>query len=57
MVIRLVNISGQVLYMKEIKNVKKFTENINVSEFAKGIYYLKVNAGGVSKIKEIAIVR
>ena len=45
MTLELVNISGQTVYRNEVKSVYSYTEEIDASAFAKGVYYLKVNDG------------
>jgi hypothetical protein len=41
--IALYNLQGQVVYSNVISNVTKYVNTIDVSELAKGVYYLKVN--------------
>jgi hypothetical protein len=53
--IELVNISGQVVYRNEVKSVYSLTETIDVREFAKGVYYLKVNNGEEVKIEKVVV--
>ena len=54
-VIELVNIQGQKVYRKEIKNVTNSFENINISKYAKGIYYLRVNNGTDVAIRKVVV--
>jgi hypothetical protein len=53
--IELVNISGQVVYRLEEKSVYSLTEKIDVREFAKGVYYLKVNNGTEIQIEKVVV--
>jgi hypothetical protein len=53
--VELVNISGQVVYRNEVKAVYSYNENIDASEFAKGVYYLKVNDGTEVKVEKVVI--
>jgi hypothetical protein len=53
--IELVNISGQVVYRLEEKSVYSLTEKIDVREFAKGVYYLKVNNGSEIQIEKVVV--
>ena len=53
--LELVNISGQVVYRNEVKGVYDYTEKIDATEFAKGVYYLKVNNGEGVKIEKVVI--
>jgi len=41
--IELMNVQGQIVYSNVINNVTKYVNAIDVSELAKGVYYLKVN--------------
>jgi hypothetical protein len=53
--VELVNISGQVVYRNEVKAVYTYNEDIDASEFAKGVYYLKVNDGSEVKVEKVVI--
>ena len=55
MTIELVNISGQVVYRNNVKAAYSYTEEIDASEFAKGVYYLKVNDGNGVKIEKVVV--
>jgi len=37
------NIQGQTVYQNQVKSVLNYQENINLTQFAKGMYFLKVN--------------
>jgi hypothetical protein len=37
------NIQGQAVYQNQVKSVLNYQENINLTQFAKGMYFLKVN--------------
>ena len=54
-VVELVNIQGQHVYRKEINNVTNSVENIDISQFAKGIYYLRVNNGTDVAIRKVIV--
>ena len=54
-VVELLNIQGQKVYRKEIKNVTNSVENIDISQFAKGIYYLRVNNGTDVAIRKVVV--
>ncbi|RLD56401.1 MAG: hypothetical protein DRJ01_15300, partial [Bacteroidetes bacterium] len=54
-VVELVNIQGQHVYRKEINNVTNSVENIDISQFAKGIYYIKVNNGTDVAIRKVVV--
>ncbi|MCD6333492.1 MAG: T9SS type A sorting domain-containing protein, partial [Bacteroidales bacterium] len=53
--LELVNISGQVVYRNEVKGVYSYTDKIDASEFAKGVYYLKVNNGEEVKVEKVVV--
>ncbi|MCK5822461.1 MAG: T9SS type A sorting domain-containing protein [Bacteroidales bacterium] len=55
LVIQLVNIQGQLVYHKDVDNVKDYKDEINVSDLPKGIYYLKINKGSLFKVKRVII--
>jgi hypothetical protein len=55
MTLELVNISGQTVYRNEVKSVYSYTEEIDASAFARGVYYLKVNDGKEVKIEKIVV--
>jgi hypothetical protein len=37
------NIQGQTVYQNQVKSVLNYQENIDLTQFAKGMYFLKVN--------------
>jgi hypothetical protein len=41
--ITVTNIQGQTVYQNQVKSVLNYQENIDLSSFAKGMYFLKVN--------------
>jgi len=55
MTVELVNISGQVVYRNEVKAVYSYNEDIDASDFAKGVYYLKVNNGEEVQVEKIVV--
>ncbi|MDO8971824.1 MAG: T9SS type A sorting domain-containing protein, partial [Saprospiraceae bacterium] len=55
MTIELVNVSGQVVYRNEVKAAYSYNDEIDASQFAKGVYYLKVNNGKDVKIEKVVV--
>ncbi|MBE9469518.1 MAG: PKD domain-containing protein [Bacteroidetes bacterium] len=55
LVLQIINIQGQIVYLKNVANVKNYKDEINVSDLPKGIYYLKVNKGYLFKVQRIVI--
>jgi hypothetical protein len=55
MTIEFVNISGQVVYRNEVKATYSYTDEIDASQFAKGVYYLKVNNGKEVKVEKVVV--
>ena len=55
MTIQLVNISGQVIYRNELKNIQIQNVEIDASNFAKGVYYLRINDGTNIKVVKVII--
>jgi len=53
--LQLINISGQIIYYKELNDIQNHNEEVDVTSFAKGIYYLKVNDGNKIKFEKIII--
>lgn len=51
--IELLSISGQIVYRNEVKNTFSYSEEIDVSSFRRGVYYLRVNDGEDVKIEKI----
>ncbi|MCD4793586.1 MAG: choice-of-anchor J domain-containing protein [Bacteroidales bacterium] len=49
------NIQGQIIWQKELSNSINYTENINISNFTKGIYFIKINTGKKIVTKKIII--
>ena len=43
------NILGSVLINKKIEGAANYTENVDVSSFAKGVYFVEVSANGLKK--------
>ncbi len=56
LIIELMNIQGQIVYKNNVKGVLTFIDEIDVSEFAKGIYYLKVNTGKQVKVEKVVVI-
>ncbi|HBB92273.1 MAG TPA: hypothetical protein DC042_11300, partial [Bacteroidales bacterium] len=55
MTIELVNVSGQVVYRNEVKAAYSYNDEIDASQFAKGVYYLKANNGKDVKIEKVVV--
>ncbi|MCK4663895.1 MAG: PKD domain-containing protein [Bacteroidales bacterium] len=53
--IELINLQGQIIYTENIKNVYKYSGDIDVSDIDKGIYYLKVVKGKYESIHKMFI--
>ena len=53
--VKIIDVLGKVVYLNEFKQVDVFKEQIDISKFAKGIYFLKVNAENETGIKKIII--
>ena len=50
-IIELVDIQGRIVYYNELKDVSSYNDEIDVSEFAKGVYYLRLVLSGVESVK------
>ncbi len=55
MILELVNISGQVVYRNEVKAAYSYNEELDASQFAKGVYYLKVNDGKEVRVEKVVV--
>jgi len=53
--LELVNLRGQVVYRNEMQAAYSIREEIDISGFAKGIYYLKVNNGKELEIRKVIV--
>lgn len=53
--IEIVNIEGQVLYFKQFKNAGQFDNTIDVSNFAEGLYFVKVENINQSTVGKVII--
>jgi hypothetical protein len=53
--LELVNMSGQVVYRNQLKALYSYSDQINVTRFARGVYYLKVGNGKELKINKVII--
>jgi len=53
--LQLMNVEGQVVFTKQVKSVLTYKDNLDLSNLAKGIYYLRVNNGTSVKIEKIVI--
>jgi len=51
--LNMLSASGQLVYFKTLKN--SYTENIDLSGFSKGIYFLQIQNGNLVEIKKIVI--
>ncbi len=53
--IELISLQGQLIYTNKAENVENYHEVINTTEFAKGVYYLRVNNGSDLKIEKVIV--
>jgi len=53
--LELVNLRGQVVYRNEIPAAYSIREEVDISELAKGIYFLKANNGKELQIRKVVI--
>jgi hypothetical protein len=53
--IEVLNYQGQVMYTREAKNVTQFNGKIDITEFAKGVYFLKLINGEEVKLEKIIV--
>ncbi len=51
----IINIQGQVIYQKQISQDGFYRESIDISQKARGIYYIRINDGKSMKISKIII--
>ncbi|MDI3480236.1 MAG: hypothetical protein PWQ14_1382, partial [Rikenellaceae bacterium] len=49
------NIQGQIIYRNNVKGVSIYKDQVNVSDFAKGIYFLRINTVDKVEIRKIVI--
>ena len=54
-IIELINITGKTVVKKSIKNIVNYKSSIDVSNFNKGFYYLKIYNKEILKIKPVVI--
>ncbi len=55
LIIELMNIQGQIVYRNDIKRVFTYQDAIDVSELAKGMYYLRVNLGDNVRVLKLIV--
>ena len=55
MTLELLSISGQTVYRNEVKSVYSYTDEIDASTFARGVYYLKVNDGDDVRFEKVVV--
>jgi type IX secretion system substrate protein len=53
--IELVNVQGEVIYSHRADDVTSFTGDVDVTEFAKGVYYLRVFNGEEVKVEKVIV--
>jgi hypothetical protein len=53
--IELVNVQGEVIYTQRAEDVTTFTGDVDVTEFAKGVYYLRVFNGEEVKVEKVIV--
>ncbi len=53
--VEIINISGQVIYTKQINQDGFYQDQINISNEAKGIYYIRIMDGNQAKVSKIMI--
>jgi hypothetical protein len=57
MIIQLTDLQGKIVYNNDIDMTKTYQSNIDVSNLAEGIYYLKVITGDNLKVKKLIIAK
>ncbi len=55
LIIELMNIQGQIIYRNDVKRILIYKGQVDVSDFAKGIYFLRINTVNQVKIRKIVI--
>ena len=53
--LQVLNISGQVVYAEEIKNNEMIKKNIDLSEYSKGVYFIRVISDSSSYQEKILL--
>ncbi|HBB91127.1 MAG TPA: hypothetical protein DC042_05275 [Bacteroidales bacterium] len=53
--IELITLTGQVLYQKRVAGVFDYQDEIDISRFARGFYYIRVNNGKELKTVKVAV--
>jgi hypothetical protein len=53
--IELVNVQGEVIYNQRAEDVTTFTGDVDVTEFAKGVYYLRIFNGEEVKVEKVIV--
>lgn len=53
--VEIVNVAGQVVYQKQIEQDGLYKEQVNISEKAKGMYYIRINDGTSVKVQKLMI--
>ena len=53
--LEIINTQSQKLFIKNFKNINQLVEEINVSNYPPGIYYLKIYYGDKSFVRKFAI--
>ena len=53
--IELMNVHSQVVYRNDVKDILYYTDEIDVSKFAKGTYLLRINTGNKVIVKEVIV--
>jgi hypothetical protein len=53
--VEIINIQGQVVYQKQITQDGFYRESIDISDKARGMYYIRLNDGQFMKIAKIMI--
>lgn len=53
--VEIINIQGQVIYQKEISQDEFYRESIDISEKARGLYYIRITDGKNMKISKIMV--
>ena len=53
--IELLNVESQVLYAEQLKETSSFKKEFNLSDYAKGIYFLKVSSENGAVVKRVVV--
>jgi len=55
-IIEIINIQNQIVFIEDIRNSSEWTRNIDISNWARGIYYIRIRTKDNIVVNKVIII-